>query len=193
MGRHGQAVVWLRWRGCSLDAKAPITLAVAVHSDPSRAREDFAGTWESHPAKAAGHIVVAELARDAAGTLQVIRHQCATTNAGWSRALLGAALVFIVPAAGARFLASVRSVGGAGAVAGHLQRTIPPEARAQATSLLEGHDSGVVLVAVNWRPTEVEPLLGPADQTFVMLSAWNGLDRAIEQEIAESQVNPSGT
>lgn len=176
-----------------MDANAPITLAVAVHTDPGGARADFAAMWESCPSETSAHIAVAELARDAAGSLRVIRHQSTTTNVAWGRALLGAALVLVVPPAGAGFLVSVPSVGGAGAVAGHIHRTIPREERDRATELLERHESGVILLAVNRRPRDVEPLLGRADETFTMVSVWDGLDRAIEQEIAESQANPSGT
>jgi len=176
-----------------LDANTPITLAGAVHSDPRCAREDYAAIWESRPAESSGHLAVAELARDTAGSSQVIRHNCTATNIAWSRALLAAALVLVVPPAGAGFLASVRSVGGAGAVAGHLHRTISREERDRAAGLLERRGSGVVLLAVNRHPRDVEPLLRRAEETFAMESAWNGLDRAIEQEIAEAQVNPSGT
>ncbi|HWL48739.1 MAG TPA: hypothetical protein VNT92_02600 [Acidimicrobiia bacterium] len=176
-----------------MDANAPITLAVAAHDDPHRARGDFAAVWETRPSETSDHMAVAELSRDAAGSLRVIRHKSTTTNVAWGRALLGAALVYVVPVAGAGFLASVPSVGGAGAVVGHLHRTIPREERDLATGLLERHESGLVLLAVNRRPRDVEPLLGQADETFAMMSSWNGLDRAIEQEIAESQSNPSGT
>jgi hypothetical protein len=176
-----------------LEANTPITLAVAVHTDPRRAREDFAAIWKSRPSKTSGHLAVAELARDAAGSLRVTRHKSTTTNVAWGKALLGAALVVVVPPAGAGFLASMPSVGGAGAVAGHLHRTIPLKERDLATGLLEGHESGVVLLAVNRRPADVEPLLRRANETLAMVSVWNGLDRAIEQEIADSQLNPSGT
>lgn len=176
-----------------MDADTPITLAVAVHTDPLHAREDFAGLCEARLSKAAGHLAIAELARDAAGSLRVIRHTSTTTNVAWGMALLGAALVLVAAPAGARFLASVPTVLGAGAVAGHLHRAIPRAKRDLATALLEGHDAGVVLLAVNRCPADVEPLFGRADETLAMASVWDGLDWAIEQEIAEAQVNPSGT
>jgi hypothetical protein len=176
-----------------LDADTPVTLAVAVHSDPLHAREDFAAVWESRPSAKAGHLAIAELARDAAGTLRVIRHKSTTTNVAWGMALLGAALVVVVAPAGARFLVSVPTVVGAGAVAGHLHRTIPRQKRDRATGLLERQEAGVVLLAVNRRPGDVEPLLALADEMFAIESVWDGLDRAIEQEVAEAQVNPSGT
>jgi hypothetical protein len=138
-------------------------------------------------------LAIAELARDSAGSLRVIRHKSTTTNVASGKTLLGAALVVLAPPAGAGFLASVPSVGGAGAVAGHLHRTIPLNERVLATRLLEGHEFGVVLLAVNRHPADVEPLLSRADETFAMVSDWDGLDRAIEQEIADSQLNPSGT
>jgi len=176
-----------------LDADTPITLAVAVHTDPLHAREDFAAVWETRPATKACPLAIAELARDAAGSLRVIRHKSTTTNVAWGMALLGAALVLVVAPAGARFLVSVPTVVGAGAVAGHLHRSIPRQKRDRATALLEGHDAGVVLLAVNRCPADVEPLLSRADETLAMASVWDGIDRAIEQEIAEAQVNPSGT
>ena len=176
-----------------MDADTPITLAVAVHTDPLHAQEDFTALWESRPSAKAGHLAIAELARDAAGSLRVIRHKSTTTNVAWGMALLGAALVIVVAPAGARFLVSVPTVVGAGAVAGHLHRTIPRKKCDRATGLLDGHNAGVVLLAVNRRPRDVEPLLARADQTFAIESVWDGLDRAIEQEIAEAQVNPSGT
>ena len=176
-----------------MDANLPITLAVAGHSEPGHAREDLAATWKARPSEASGYMAIAELSRDAAGSLRVIRHETTTTNVAWGRALLGAALVLVAPPAGAGFLISVRSVGGAGAVAAQLHRTIPCEERDRATRLLERSECGLVLLAVNRRSADIEPLLDRADETFAMESFWNGLDRAIEQEIAESQANPSGT
>ncbi len=176
-----------------MDADTPITLAVAVHTNPPHAREDFAAVWETRRATKGCHLAIAELARDAAGSLRVIRHKSTTTNVAWGMALLGAALVVVVAPAGARFLVSVPTVVGAGAVASHLHRTIPRKKRVQAAGLLEGHDAGLVLLAVNRRPDDVEPLLSRADEKLAAAAVWDGLDRAIEQEIAEAQVNPSGT
>ena len=176
-----------------MDADTPITLVVAMHTEPRRAREDFAAVWASRLDETSGHMAVAELARDAAGSLRVIRHETTATEVAWGRTMLGAALVLVVPPAGAGFLASVPSVGGAGALAGHLHRTISCEERDHATRLLETHGSGVVLLAVNRRPADIEPLLVRAEETYAMESVWNGLDQAIEQEIAESMANPSGT
>jgi len=176
-----------------VDAHIPITLAVTVHAHPDAARAALAAVWAARPSGSSGHMAIAEVARDAAGSLRVIRHETTMTNVAWGRALLGAALVLVAPAAGARFVSSVPAVGGAGAVAGHLDRTIPRKDRDRAARLLEQHKTGLVVLAVNRRPADVEPLLVSADETFAMESVWNGLDRAIEQEIAEAQANPSGT
>jgi hypothetical protein len=176
-----------------VEANTPIILAVAAHPDPDRAGQDFAAIWESRPLEPSAQLSVAELERDTAGSLRVARYQRSSTNVAWGSALLAAALVLVVPTAGARFLASMRSVGGTGAVADHLHRTIPRKERDRATGLLEGHESGVVVLAVNLPAEDIELHFAQATETLVMVSWWDGLDRAIEQEIADAQVNPSGT
>lgn len=174
-----------------MEPSTPISLAVGAYASPRLAQRDFTAVVESMRSSRQPY-GVAELGPNMAGILRVVRHDSGPMNPAWGSTLLAASLVVFVAPVGAGFVAAVPAVGGAGAVTSHLERTIPRRARDLAARLLEGRQ-GVVVVAADRSPGDVEALLGRADGSLAMATTWNGLDRAIEQEIAYAQVNPSGT
>ena len=92
---------------------------------------------------------------------------------------------------GASVLASAGAVGDAGAFVGHFHHNIPKQDVEAAGELLESGQSGLIVVAVNRRGEDIEPLLKNADKTLVTNTTWGDLDAEIEQEIANAQTNPT--
>jgi hypothetical protein len=176
-----------------MDASTPLTLAAAGYSDRARATDDFEAAWNSRPEPDLGHTSIAVLTTDASGTLRIERHDSTAKHLAWGGALLGSALTLVAPTAGAGFLASSRSVGGAGAVVDRFRHKISNKDIEAAAGILASGVAGLVVVAVNQRGEDIEPLFQKAIAAFTTTTTWGDLDAKIEQELADAQANPSGT
>jgi hypothetical protein len=169
-----------------MDASTPITLAAASYGDRDGAVSDFHTVWGARHEGEFDHMAVAVLTKDAAGNVQVERHDSTTKHLAWGGAILGAALVVVAPPVGAAVLAS-GAAAGAGAWVGHFHHNIPKKDVEAAANLLEAGHSGLIVVAVNRRGEDIEPLLRNADKTVVTNTTWGNLDAEIDKEIANAQ------
>jgi hypothetical protein len=183
-----------RTEGFDVDPSTPVALAVAAYPDGDGALADLAALAADDPGTP-GHLVAAVLVSDRSGSHRVERHDGVGRRLAWGRALLGGALVLVAPAAGARHLASGGSGAGigAGAVVDHLRATLPAGDAQRAADVLASARHGLVVVAVDRRPADVDRLVARASRSFSTGTTWGDLDAAIEREAAEAQINPSGT
>ena len=174
-----------------MDGNTPVTLAAARYSDRDAAVDDFNTVWDARGDGEFDHMAVAVLTKDASGSLQVERHDSTAKHLAWGGAILGAALVVVAPPVGAAVLAS-GTAAGAGAIVGHFHHNIPKKDVEAAAEVLESGQSGLIVIAVNRRGEDIEPLLKNADKTAVTNTTWGSLDAEIAQEIANAQ-KPSGS
>ena len=89
-----------------MDVNAPIALIGAGYRDRDGALQDFTSVWAARHDGDFHHTSVAVLTKDCGGRLHVERHNSTAKHLEWGGALLGAALVVLAPAAGARRLSS---------------------------------------------------------------------------------------
>jgi uncharacterized membrane protein len=179
--------------GYDMDGNTPVTLAAARYSDRDAAVDDFNTVWDARGDGEFDHMAVAVLTKDASGSLQVERHDSTAKHLAWGGAILGAALVVVAPPVGASVLASAGAVGGAGALVGHFHHNIPKKDVEAAGELLESGQSGLIVVAVNRRGEDIEPLLKNAEKTQVTNTTWGDLDAEIAKEIANARTNPTSS
>lgn len=163
----------------------PITLAAAKYAT----RDDAVADWKAvKAAKSLGeydHMAVAVLTKDAEGNVQVDRHDTTAKHLAW----LGAALVVVAPPAG---VIAIGTGAGAGALVGHFWRNIPKEKIAEASDLLDSGDSGLIVVAVNRKGSDIKPLLSHAQKSTVIETVAGDLDERIDTEIAEAKAAKAG-
>jgi uncharacterized membrane protein len=170
-----------------MDANTPVTLAVGRYSDRDGAVDDYHTLWGARHEGEFDHMALAVLTKDASGKLQVERHDSTAKHLAWGGVILGAALVVVAPPVGAGVLASSGAVGGSGAIVGHFHHNIPKKDVEEAADLLESGQSGLIVVAVNRRGGDIEPLLRNADKKAVTETTWGDLDAEIDKEIADAQ------
>jgi hypothetical protein len=176
-----------------MDGNTPVTLAAAKYSDRQSAVDDYHAVWDARGDGEFDHMALAVLTKDASGTLQVERHDSTAKHLAWGGAILGAALVVVAPPVGASVLASAGATAGAGAFVGHFHHNIPKKDVEAAGELLESGQSRLIVVAVNRRGEDIEPLLKNADKTQVTNTTWGDLDAEIEKELANAQTGGDQT
>lgn len=152
-----------------MDPKTPMVLAAARYATRDEAVRAFDEVWGAKHEGELDHIAAAVLTKNAAGELEVERHDSTAKHLAWGGAILGAALVVVAPPAGVAALAAGGGVlAGAGGIVGHFWRNIPKEDIRKAGELLDNGQSGLIVVAVNKKGTDIAPLLGkPEDQTVI--------------------------
>ena len=133
---------------------------------------------------------LAVLTKDADGKLQEERHDSTTKHLAWGGIALGAALAIVAPPVGVGMLAGAGAVGGAGAIVGHFHDNIPKEQLAEVSDLLESGQSGIVVVAVNHKKTDIAPLLAGAEKTVVIETRAGKIDDGVRQG-AQSRLKAS--
>ena len=170
-----------------MDANTPITLATARYSDRDGAVNDFKAVWDARKGGEFDHTAVAVLTKDESGKLQVERHDSTAKHLTWGGAILGAALTVVAPPVGASMLAGAGAVGGAGALVGHFHHNIPKADVEEAGDLLESGQSGLIVVAVNRKGSDIQPLLANAEKTKILNTTWGDLDAEINSELANAK------
>jgi uncharacterized membrane protein len=145
--------------------------------------EDFKRVWSARKEGEFDHTAVAVLTKDADGKLQMERHDSTSKHLAWA----GAALVVLVPPVGVGVLAGA----GAGAIVGHFWHNIPKDEVREAATLLESGESGLIIVAVNKKGTDITPLLQNAEKTKVMQTVAGDLQADIDRELAEAKASQS--
>jgi hypothetical protein len=166
-----------------MDVNAPITLIGASYRDLETAGRDFATVWSSRHDGDFHHTAAAVLGKDSDGCLHVERHNSTAKHLEWGGALLGGALVVLVPPAGLEILARI-GWSGAGAMVGHYRQQADPEDLAAIAHLLQVGGWGVVAVVVNRTGQAMTPLLSHADRCACVDMRWGDLEEELSVDFA---------
>ena len=169
-----------------MDPNTPMTMAAASYKTRPEAVEAFKTIWGARHQGEFDHMALAVLTKDENGQLQVERHDSTTKHLAWTGVAVGAALCVICPPAGVGSLAAGAGAGaGIGAWVGHFWNQIPKEDIRELGDLLESGESGIFVVTVNPKETDITPLLmHPERHKVVQTKAgdWDAVaDRAIKQ------------
>jgi uncharacterized membrane protein len=176
-----------------MDPSTPLVLAAARYGSRDDAVEAFKIVWGARHQGEFDHMDVAVLTKDAAGDLQVERHDSTAKHFAWGGALLGAALVIVAPVAGIAAVAAGGAAGaGAGGIVGHFWHTISKEKLREVSDLLDSGESGLLIIAVNHKGTDIAPLLENAESKTVIETQAGDLDAAFEDGVKKAQAS-SGT
>jgi hypothetical protein len=182
--------LWRAQRGGKFGQMAGV-LHGAKHVTRADFVEDFKKVSGARHRGVWGHMAVAVLTRHADGQLQVERHDTTAKHFAWTGAVLGAAVIaadlpssIIDRAAGAAVLAAV------GGMVGHSWHSVPKERVAQMGDLLDSGESGLLIVAVKHRDTDITPLLKNTKEKVVLETTAGGLraefDKAFTNGISAS-------
>ena len=164
-----------------MDPNTPIVLAAAKYKDRELAVQDFKTVWDARKHGEFDHTAVAVLTRDADGKLQMERHDSTSKHLAWA----GAALVVLVPPVGV----GLAGAAGTGAIVGHFWHNIPKEKVLEAATLLESGESGLIIVAVNTRDTDITPLLQHAEKSTVIETTAGDLQTDIDRELSDAKAS----
>jgi uncharacterized membrane protein len=154
----------------------PITLAVAQYGSRDAAVSDFKTVLGAKHEGEFDHMSVAVLTKDTDGKLQVERHDTTAKHLAW----VGAALVVVAPPVG---VAAVAGGAGVGALVGHFWHNIPADKINEAAEVLEAGESGLVVVAVNKKGTDIKPLLARAEKCSITETEAGDLDSELDKEL----------
>lgn len=173
-----------------MDKSTPITLAAARYASREAAVADYNQIWDVARGNndEFDHMALAVLTKDENGRLQSERHDSTAKHFAWGGALIGAGLVVLAPGAGAALLAG-GGAAGAGALVGHFWHNIPKDDIEAAGQLLDAGESGLVVVAVNKKGTDIGPMLAGAEEIKVTETTWGNLDAEIDKEIADAKAS----
>ena len=166
-----------------MKADTPVTLAVATYATRQGAVDDYYAVMSAKTDGEFDHIAASVLTKDAYGQLEVERHDSTAKHLAWGGALTGAALIIAAPVAAPVIVAGgtgiaasaglgggasvVGAAAGAGGLAGHFWRNIPKEKVREMGDLLELGESGLLIVAVNKKGSDITPLLPNATKVIV--------------------------
>ena len=99
---------------------------------------------------------------------------------------IGANAIGVGAAAGAGGGASVAGLAGAGGIAGHFHHNIPKEKTREMSDLLDSGESGLIIVAVNKKGSDIAPLLANAQKTIVDDTTKADLDAVYDDAIKKA-------
>jgi uncharacterized membrane protein len=175
-----------------MDPNTPMVLAAASYPSRDDAVEAFKIVWGARHQGEFDHMDVAVLTKDADGDLQVERHDSTAKHFAWGGALIGAALVIVAPPVGiAAVAAGGAALAGAGGIVGHFWNNISKEKLGEISELLHSGDSGLLIVAVNHKGTDITPLLENAENKTVIETKAGDLDAAFEHGLEKAQASSS--
>jgi uncharacterized membrane protein len=169
--------------GMRMDASTPLVLGVATYSSKSGAETDFNTIWGAKHEGEYDHMAVAVLTKDSHGQLEVDRHDSTAKHLAWGGALLGAALTIVAPPVGVGVLAASGATAGAGGIVGHFHHNIPKDTVRQMGDLLDAGESGLMVVAVNHKGSDIEPLLSNATKKIVVDTPAGDLESAYNEAL----------
>jgi uncharacterized membrane protein len=170
-----------------MDASTPLVLAVATYPSRDAAVEDFDTVWGSKHEGELDHIAVAVLTKDENGNLRVDRHDSSAKHLTWGGALLGAALTVVAPPVGVGMLAASGVAAGAGGIVGHFWHNIPKDTVKEMGDLLSDGQSGLVVVAVDRKGTDIEPMLAKAQKKIVIDTVKGDLESAYNDALTKEK------
>ena len=175
-----------------MDPNTPMVLAAASYASRDDAVEAFKIVWGARHQGEVDHMDVAVLTKDAAGELQVERHDSTAKHFAWGGALIGAALVIVAPPVGiAAIAAGGGALAGAGGIVGHFWNNISKEEVGEISELLQAGESGLLIVAVNHKGTDIAPLLENAEKKKVVETKAGDLDAAFADGLKKAQAKTS--
>jgi uncharacterized membrane protein len=170
-----------------MNPNTPLVLAGARYANRDDAVSAFNIVWGARHQGEFDHMAVAVLTKDANGELQLERHDSTAKHFAWSGALLGAALVVVAPPVGiAAVAAGGAGVAAAGGIVGHFWNNIPKEKIREVSDLLHAGQSGLLIVAVNHKGTDIAPLLDKAEKKTVIETTAGDLDAAFESGLQKA-------
>ena len=170
-----------------MDPNTPIVLAAAKYATRDEAVHAFKTVWGAKHEGEFDHMSLAVLTKDADGKLQEERHDSTAKHLAWGGIALGAALAVVAPPVGVGMLASAGAVGGTGAIVGHFHHNISKEKLQEVSDLLESGQSGVVVVAVNHKESDIKPLLSGSEKTVVIETRAGDIDAEFEKAVSEAK------
>lgn len=170
-------------------AYTPSVLAVAIYPDKAAAERDFNAVWGLHHEGELDHVAAAVVVKTADGDLKMDRHDTTAKHLAWGGAVLGGALA-VVAAPIALVPLSVIAVdggvlAGAGGIIGHFHKNIPKRDAREMSDLLESGEAGLVIVAVDKKGTDVEPVLQHATKKFVRQIDQSDFEAAYNHALEE--------
>jgi hypothetical protein len=158
----------------------PITIAAAKYAQRDGAVADWKAVKNAERRGEFDHMAVAVLTKDADDILRIERHDTTAKHLAW----VGAALVVLAPPVG---IAAIAGGAGAGALVGHFWRNIPKDDVIDASELLDSGESGLIVVAVNRKGSDIESLLSHAERSKVIETVAGNLNAEMEKELAEAR------
>ncbi|MCJ7437055.1 MAG: hypothetical protein MUP97_04745 [Acidimicrobiia bacterium] len=177
----------------------PIVLAVATYADRQGAVDDYDAVKSAKRDGDFDHLAVAIVSKGADGHLDVERHDSTAKHGAWAGALMGGAILVAAPAAavgagavgvgtavGAGGGVSMAGLAGAGGLAGHFWRNIPKDKTREMGDLLDSGESGLIVVAVDKKGTDITPLLSRATKTVVDDTTKGDLDALYADAISQA-------
>jgi hypothetical protein len=172
-----------------MKADTPIVLAAATYANRDGAVADFHAVMDAKGEGEYDHIAVAVMTKDADGHVQVERHDSTAKHLAWGGALVSAGLLVTAPVSAPVIIAAggVTTVGtaaGVGGLAGHFWHNIPKEKTREMGDLLESGDSGLLIVAVNKKGSDIGPLLANATETVIDDTTKADLEGVYDDAIA---------
>jgi uncharacterized membrane protein len=176
-----------------MDPNTPMTIAAAKYATREEAVEAFKTVWGARHQGEFDHMALAVLTKDAHGQLQVERHDSTTKHLAWGGGVLGAALVILVPPVGVSVAAGGGALAGLGAWVGHFWHTIPKDDVHEMGDLLESGESGIVVVAVNRKGTDIQPLLMHPEKSKVVQTTAGDWEAVAAQAVEQAKREQAGT
>ena len=140
-----------------------------VWSTAGTAVNDFDRVMAAKNCGAFDHVAVAVITKGADGQVEIERHDSTAKHLAWGGALIGGAMFVVAPplaptALGLGGGASAAGLAGAGGIAGHFWHNIPKDTLREMSDTLEAGDSGLVIVAVNPKGSDLTDLLSGAQK-----------------------------
>ena len=84
------------------------------------------------------------------------------------------------------------AVAGVGGIVGHFWHTISKEKLREISDLLQSGESGLLIVAVNHKGTDIAPLLENAEKKTVIETKAGDLDAAFEDGLQKAKASAAG-
>ena len=171
-----------------MDPNTPIGLAAAKYATRDEAVHTFKTVWGAKHEGEFDHMSLAVLTKDADGKLQEERHDSTAKHLAWGWGRAGCRVGGRGASGWGRHAGQrAGAVGGAGAIVGHFHHNISKEKLQEVSDLLESGQSGVVVVAVNHKKSDIKPLLDGSEKTVVIETRAGDIDTEFEKAVREAK------
>ena len=138
-------------------------LFVASYADVADAEADWEAVKLLHRAGDLGHVSAGIVAKNADGTLTLVRHDTTAKHLAWGGVIVGATLGVLFPPLGYAALAGgaldAAVLGTAGGLSGHLWTAIPRDDLRELGGILEAGQAALAVIAVDKVQDEVDAVI----------------------------------